>query len=267
MKALLTTAALFAAALFILDVPAALAQTTFDAGGDGSSWEDPKNWTAGVPDEDDLVTIGKSYTVELDQGNGVADSLSIAGELNITGYSLTVDGSTSSSHTITRSVYLRDGSSSLVFTGRNHSISGSGGAIIGEHNTAMIDDDGSSRQLTIASGFTIQGALTIDMSLVNNGTVLADDGTTEGSRDRLLLDLGTYTGSGLFEVTRALGGNPVYLEFDATGVTATGLATGFTVSPNGTLDCETTVTTTKAASLSFTGGKIIADAGVTVTFN
>ena len=188
--------------------------------------------------------------------------------LTISGCTLTLDGSNGdSTSTINGTVVLADSSSTLRIKTNDHTMTGTG-SIIGEHNSATIDDHPvNPGGLTLASGLTIRGALRIALDLVNNGTVLADDGTTEGSRDRLLLDSGEYTGSGLFEVTRAIGLNPVYLEFDATGVTATGLATGFTVSANGTLDCETTVTTSKAASLSFTGGTIIADAGVTVTFN
>ncbi len=137
-----------------------------------------------------------------------------------------------------------------------HTLAGTG-SIIGEHNLATIDDDPvDSAELTVAPGFTIEGALRICLDLVNNGTVRANDATTPGSRDRLTLDSGRFTGSGVFEVNTA----GAFLKFDATGVTATGLGTGFTLSA-GTLDCDANVTTT--GNLSFTGGKIDVAGGVT----
>ncbi len=142
----------------------------------------------------------------------------------------------------------------VTIRANGHTLAGTG-SIIGEHNLATIDDDPvDSAELTVAPGFTIEGALRICLDLVNNGTVRANDATMAGSRDRLTLDSGRFTGSGVFDVNTA----GASLKFDATGVTATGLGADFTVS-SGTLDIDENVCT--AGDLTFTSGTIDVAAG------
>ena len=180
--------------------------------------------------------------------------------LDLDRYTLTLGGNAATTSTIDGTLVLSQPESKLRIKSNDHTVTGNGN-IIGEHNSATIDDHPVfPGDLIIASGFTVRGALKVELDVVNNGTILADDATTQGSRDTLTLNSGAYTGSGVFEVNRWLGTNTAYLEFDATGVTATGMAADFSVS-NGTLDIGVNVCTT--GDLSFTGGTINVAAGKT----
>lgn len=177
------------------------------------------------------------------------------GYLYIASATLTLTGQGNHTTSIVDGCVVLTGSNSVLrIKKRDHTISGTG-FLIGQHNSALIEGHPSNPGgLTVAAGFTIEGALKIALDLINNGKVRAND-PTAGS-DTLTIDSGTITGTGTFEVNTA----GASLEFDATGVTATGLAADFSVSA-GALDIDTNVTTT--GDLAFTGGKIDVQSGAT----
>lgn len=281
-RTLLTTAALFAAALFILNVPTAYGTVTWDGEANDGLWSSPTNWSADtlptIGDDVEFPVMTGTYTVTMDgAASGDDDLIGYARTLDVhvnatitilAGHRLEVSNAADLVSNIDGDIVLAGSGSTLRFM-YDHYVQAKTddtgtGQIIGEHNSAIIDDDPeNARTLTIRerpSGdgdeMIIRGALTIQVSLVNDSRVLANDGTAEGTRDRLTLDSGTFTGSGTYEVNTP----NAFLEFDAAGVTATGLATDFAVS-NGTLDIDVNVTTT--GELTFTGGTITVEAGDT----
>lgn len=179
------------------------------------------------------------------------------GYLYIAGAKLTLTGRGNHTTSIVDGCVVLAGSNSVLqIKKRDHTLSGTG-FLIGQHNSALINDHPSNPGgLTIASGFTIEGALKTRLNLVNNGKVLANDPTA--GADRLTIDTGTITGSGTFEVNTA----GAFLQFSS-GITANGLSGPFTVS-NGTLDIrDDDVKTT--GDLTQTSGKIDVDDGAMFT--
>ncbi len=275
MKALLTTAALFAAALFILDVPAANAAdkyfyhtqgTAQEWSSDswysdkhhGSSTSEPTSSDHAIIEDDcylDADEVCQRFTVK----SGI--QLELASVVTGSGYRLDVGDQDGRTSYVDGTVLLSDDTSKLRFM-YAHTVqpatTNSDGYITGEHNSAVIDDDPSNaRILTIAMDGTgeliIQGALKVQLSLVNNSRVLADDGTTdEDTRDTLLLYSGTVSGSGVWEVAKAIGDYTAFLEFGS-GITSATVTGDFVVS-DGTLYIDDVVST--SGGLCFTGGKI-----------
>ncbi len=175
-------------------------------------------------------------------------------KLDLNGYTLTLGGNGGGTSTIHGTLVLSGPNSHLRIKSNDHTMTGSG-YLVGEHNWAVIDDHPAfPGDLIIASGFTVAGAMQIDLDLVNNGRVLADDGTTDtGSRNTLLLSSGTITGSGVWEVDKSIGAYTAFLEFGSGVTSATGLTGDFVVS-DGTLYIDDVVST--SGGLCFTGGKI-----------
>ena len=68
------------------------AQNTWNGGGDGTSWEDPLNWTVGIPELADRVIIDAGNTVIISSA-AEAESVDNSGDLTIQpNHSLTIIG-------------------------------------------------------------------------------------------------------------------------------------------------------------------------------
>lgn len=87
-------AAVALAALFAIHGSASALVVTWDGGGDGSSWEDPLNWsTNALPGPADDVTIALGTGVTLTRGVVSIASLNVSRDLTLAGGSLAVAGS------------------------------------------------------------------------------------------------------------------------------------------------------------------------------
>ena len=168
-KRLLTVAALFAAALFILDVPAAMADTYRSAqSGDWdqlTTWEifnDP-NWATptkdqGVPACGDNATIRNGHTVDVDTSESV-DYVTVdsGGYIDIQASgTLTLCAASTSTISQDKGIYLSSSTSTLAVSA-NHTLSGSG-SVEGRDNAAQIEISGNN---TLTNTTTIEGALEI----------------------------------------------------------------------------------------------------------
>ena len=71
-----------------------LAAVAWDAGGDGSHWSDPLNWSSNVlPTSADDVTINfGSGTVQHDTGTDTVNSLTTTNKLSLSGGTLAING-------------------------------------------------------------------------------------------------------------------------------------------------------------------------------
>ncbi len=204
-----------------------------------------------------LVGVGTTFALYHDATYGCMD---VAGTLRIAaGATLTLDGDPCSASTVDGTVFLEGSGSVLAIKDDDHAIGGSG-KIIGEHNSAAIcEQPGQSRTLTIDTNLTVQGCLKVKMnSFVNNGTVLANDSTTNATRDTFELYSGTPSGSGAWQAVRVYGSNDACLKFSES---ATGLTGAFTVSGSSMLFVEVEVDVCTTGDLTFTGGKILVAAG------
>ena len=267
MKALLTTAALFAAALFILDVPAANAATEWKSsqGSWNGNWSDSAHWTAGVPDSSDVVTFPTSgvgdYTVTMNANPGYAKTLDVHADARISisdQKRLEIGNADSQSSTISGDILLPYDESVLRFM-YSHTLSDSGGYITGSHASAKIEIvDGK----TLTSQITIDGMLQIyglaggsTTRFINGsgGLVRADDaGTLELNVDAL--DDGTNCSAGDWEVS---GDSAAILQFT---VGSTKLSGDFTVNvshASGKLWIRDNVAT--EGDLIFSDGTILVD--------
>jgi hypothetical protein len=199
------------------------------------------------------VTLSGTLTVDcVDVAKGGTIVLQSGGTLVLTG----AKGNDTS--TVNGCIVLEECDSVLRITS-DHTFTGDG-CIRGECNTALVTGM-NLYTLTIRAPFMICGALTMAVDFVNNGTVRADEASS-GTCDTLLIDSGTITGNGSFEVVTA----GAWLEFDATGVDATGLYTYFTLD-GGTLDCETDVTSTRPGCFSAErGSTVYVGPGLSVIF-
>jgi hypothetical protein len=274
MKLFKLTLAIAMAALLLNGVTARANTTTFSqtVQEDGVyKWSNSSNWDNGVPTADKRAVVPSNCwcTVYASDANAAADTISVRGILDVqAGRKLTLDNSeaTPDNSFVSGTVYLRgfqDSGAALEFKDNNHEISG-GGKIIGQHNNAEIKEySGQSRTLTIASGLTVQGALKVKVySFVNNGTVMADDGTATTTRDTLELNSGIPSGSGAWKAVRSTGSNDAVLKFR---VSATGLTGGFTISADSILDVDADVTSDGTyAHSTFNGGAIDVASGVTL---
>ena len=278
---ILTTAALFAAALFILDNPAAYAGTYyFHAGGGSGNWSDGSKWyqtacnsgsTGTVPGAGDRAVIcaGQTCNVDIavDESNpfgAVADTIDVQGTLNIQdGKTLTLDNNndnvaaTPDGSVVAGTLNLQytSSASELAFITSDHTLTGAG-SIVGANHATLITLG--SNSLDLESQITIAGALQITESgtptttSFKNGSGGCVDADTSGTLEIVTVD-SIAAGSGEWKVT-ASGAN---LKFS---VAATGESGAFTVSA-GTLDIDQNVTTT--GDLTFTGGTIDVASGKT----
>ena len=194
------SAAVFAM-LFAGSPRAVAVTTTMTTSGD---WHTAGNWDNGVPQQDDKAVIPSGKAATITTGNAVADNLELGGTLSISTHKLTLDGDdVSATHVIKDAgvLTLANSGAKIEFSERNHSITTDedGGAILGSNNGAVIDDDDDSRQLTIANGIKIHGRLVVDVELINNGTVDADNNVV-GSI--LSFTNNASNGSGVYKVSQ-----------------------------------------------------------------
>lgn len=235
-RSILTVAALFAAALFILDVPAAMATDFTWDGSASTAWNNPANWTAGsgYPDDSgDTATIPSSSVKNEPTVN-----------VNVTVGSVTVQAN----RTLTLTADLTTGSltmecDGIVTTGANTlTITNSGGLTINTGGLLNVNGAGEVR-LTGGGTHTINGTaadiglrLSVDGStlriydanvtltgtgyvegrnngaqiLITDGETLTNEITIEGSLQ--ICGPGTLDNEGLVEATRANNENDNKLE-------------------------------------------------------
>jgi hypothetical protein len=124
------------------------ADNTFqpDVGSSGD-WNDPNDWTAGVPTAGQNVIVPSGKTCTLDTTNGVADSLDIDGDLFINGVSLTVDGTSDQSHDVSDTIDM-DASGRLVFISHSPTLTGASGSIL---DGTLELDLGATRTLSLST--------------------------------------------------------------------------------------------------------------------
>ncbi len=173
-RTLLTTAALIAAALFILDVPAANAGTqTWNFS--GSNWNNAANWDASdgaseaaVPTSADLAVLPTNsstpYTVYMDANPGQCISLNIHVDATLSindDKTLEVYGDNVTSY-VDGFILLPYDVSELDFKGTHIvSYTGTRGTIDGDHNDAQItiaEDEMLTSQVNITGSLAITGA-------------------------------------------------------------------------------------------------------------
>lgn len=276
MKLLKTTLILAIGATLVAATAAQAKTTTFqqvdDTGHTGVYyWSNASNWNNGLPAAGDQAVVPKGAVATVDTSDATCitgyltlqakDMSNDGGRVNIaTGKKLTLDGN-GSAQTSTFAdgsrVRLMGASSAIEIKDDNHTFDAASGAegVIGESNSAEIREaSGQTRQLTLNDSDTImKGAMRIKLNLVNNGMVVADDGTSSGSRDTLEFYSGTFTGSGQFVAHRATGGSPAILKVGA-GVTATAPTGPVKVFANSVIDVDEDFST--SGDLDFQGGSI-----------
>ncbi len=167
----------------------ATADDIWTGSGDGYSWFDASNWSAGVPGAGSNVTIGGGTITVVVDGTAQAGSINASRPIEISGSnSLTLaKGSTfSSSLTLAGAAFLATGDA-VVVGGSDGALFWSGGALTGAGSLAL-DGQGTgllSGALTLNLPFQNSGALTLagaaldgTGSLSNLGTLTAAAGTT-----------------------------------------------------------------------------------------
>ena len=280
MKLFKLTLAIAMGAIFMAGATAQAAtfsQSTQDMATGKYLWSEQDNWTGGsgaggMPAAGDTAVIPETLVATVNDTSAVAGKLDIQNVSNsgakveiIAGGKLTLNNNGNAELTSTiaddTSLVLTSSTSVVELDNDDHIFSGSG-KIIGEHNDAEIREiSGETRQLTLTS-FTMSGAMKVDLDLVNNGKVIADDGTTATSRDTLELFRGIFTGSGEWHAIRAFGANTAILQVRS-GVTASAPTGAFKVSADSKAVFNESFTTT--GNLTFDGGKIVVAAGKTFT--
>lgn len=293
-KRLLTVAALFAAALFILDVPAAMATDHNWQGDVSSDWNVGGNWDQGtVPGPNDEAIIGDvtnpSYhdpvvpatptnavgAIKIEDGGLLMVDTSSSGTQAV----LTVDPGTETGKLIIESggkltigedgtVWLDDAvtheiGGTIELTDQDSILHFDDTATVGEHSSVSgtIDGQDDDAQIAIANGktltneITIQGALVVDDAVAASAT-FANHGLVHANRTSApwVLDVATAT------ITDT-SGNRWQASANANATlrfsNCAALSGNITVS-NGVLDIDANVCTT--GTLDFSGGKIeIAD--------
>ena len=284
-RTLLTTAALIAAALFILDVPAAYADSQtlyFDNAGEGSAWSTVGNWSSDpkthvapsdgfAPREDDRAVILSGYTCDV-TANEAADTLDVRGTLNIqAGNTLTLDDDNgpAGNHEVSGTLNIlgdaesNGGVLSFIDTA-TQTISDSGTIDLQYYDSTT---PANSASILIASGVTLgvsptvcgSGIIRGDGSYTNNGLLDADDvdGTLSVAIGTTLEDTADS------HATRyQVSASGAVLHFDAAITTATGLDGRFVMTVAGTLDFDEPVTSKGRLQLS--AGTVYVDANVTL---
>lgn len=191
-------------------VSAGLGETiTFD-GSFSSDWNTAANWELDrKPTSSDHAVIPSGKTCEIGNANADADSIDVAGTLEITGKDLRLHGAAS---TLTGTIKMRLDAGAvkarIVFPGatQDHSITGStlacieakadnggGGVIVGQ---------GDDHKLTIGSGVTVEGSITVTLiDLNNNGLFRVNDGNDTMILGLLADNLITISGTGEFNTS------------------------------------------------------------------
>ena len=270
-KQLLTVAALFAAALFILDVPAAYARNIESSGSGSGDWDDTSSWTdtktgqapTSKPNAGDFVTIKNGHDIDVDTSPECADHITVetGAQLDIAANcTLTLDGSGSTTSTVDGAINLEAAGSKLAFTANSQTLTGSGN-IDGCDSSATIEiADG----LTLTSDITIEGELQIFGTAGGNTTRFINDtgGLVRANRVGTLdlnvdaLDDGTNCSDGDWVVSSA---NAAILEFSVGSILLSGDFTVNVSHANGTLWIQANVAT--EGDLIFSDGKIQVDSG------
>ncbi len=266
-RSLLTTAALFAAALFIIDVPAAnAADRYFYHGGAAQAWSSA-NWyqdaahTKGAlePTRTDHAIIEADCYLGADevcQSFAVDDGVTLELANGATGYMLEVGDQDGRTSTVDGTVLLSDDTSKLEFDYAHTVSTSDSGDIDGAHNSARIDITGANDTVTISSGVTVHGAMQIRAgsgTFDNDGLVEAD-AAAENDNTIECYD-GTFAGgSGTYKVATS----GATLKF-ASGITADSMSAAFDVG-GGTLDMDDDDVDT-SGGLTFTDGTIDVAAG------
>ena len=247
-KSILTTAAIFAVALFILDVPAASADTKYfyhteetpqawssaywytDTEGGGSSTTEPDSTDHAIIEADCKLSAHEEC-----QSFYVNSSVYLYLADGATGYRLDVGDADGRTSTVLQSqgVQLSDDTSVLRFL-YSHTVTG-GGTLDGQDNGAKIEIADSE---TLTSSTTIEGNCQIlpvvdatSTTFLNSGTVHANNpGTLDLAVDSL------DSPSGAWQVSSS---STAILKFSIGSTTMTGI---FTVN-EGTLDIDDSVDT------------------------
>jgi hypothetical protein len=247
---------------------------TFAPPGSSGAWNTASNWSLNqVPTAAQNVVVPSGKTCNLDTSNGVADSLDIAGDLNINGVTLTIDGSSDSSHAMSGTLDL-DSSGVLRFVDNNPSFAGGGsvtGGWLGVGTGVTIALPQASIDL-LPESIDVEGTLNINsgawgfVDMENDGTVNIESSATvsfsaspvnNGLLDvNGVLDFGAaVTGSSNGEF-KANGGE---IEFSAASTSLTG---HFYVLNGGLLDIKDNVVTTgDLKQFADSGSQIIVAAG------
>ena len=283
MKALLTTAAVFAAMMILVPAAFATSETLyFDNNGGNHEWSNVANWSTSpsthvapsdnsYPLEDDrAVILSSSEYCTISSQDAAADTLVVqsGAELNIEAQrqlTLDHDNGPAGDTEIAGTVNLNYDSeneyfSTLEFRDSNQAVSGSG-SIKGWGNTCRLSISTSN---TLTNETTIEGSMQIRAgsgTFQNNGTVEANH--YDDDDDTLTLYSGTFSGGTStcnegYKVTESL----ATLLIGVGSPTITSLSADFFIE-DGTLDIQASVATT--GGMRFTGGTISVNAGCSFT--
>ena len=230
-KSILTTAAILAAALFILDVPAANAAVNYwqASRGDSGNWTDTAHWSLGhVPTASepvDFPALSGAYIVTMNANEGAGSNEGYAQTLTMhanctlnipTGKVLEIGSADSQTSTINGDIHLQASGSTLRFM-YSHTLAGAG-TLDGQDNGAKIEI-ADSEMLT--STTTIEGNCQIlpvpdatNTTFLNSGTVHANN---PGTLDLAVYSLGSPGGN--WQVSTSAS---AILEFSVGSTTMTG---------------------------------------------
>jgi hypothetical protein len=227
----------------------ALADTTFTNGNGNNNWNDAGNWSAGVPDATDLVTIPANLLCIVNVTGAVADRLSIAstGELRIaSGKDLTLDNTPSGTGSVvngTLSLKTVSGTGAVLrIIDNDHPFSGSGTIVGDDTNSKIQIEQGIAfkNQMTMGGSYKVERddsygtsspAYFHNYNSSNAGTVQANSGkTVQFASSVNLADLGAS-----FWIA-----NAGTIQFDAA---ATGLGGTFRVLSCGTFVVNANIAT------------------------
>lgn len=168
-----TLLTLFATAVFgiVMANPVNAADSTWH-GSEGTGWNDPDNWSRGVPGSGDTATIPDVANDPLIDSSVTVGTLIIntGAVVTVTGgfspVTLTLDGTTA--HDIDGDLVLSNGTAALKFSA-SVTVDGEG-AIIGEHNGAKFQIEGGD---TVTNEMSVQGQMAIETDGGSgNGTFL-----------------------------------------------------------------------------------------------
>ena len=244
------------------NAPPPLTPDNWTGSGGDSNWGTSANWSAGVPNSTDAVTIGTTTANVNMNVAGSFGSLTLSGtgdSLNVLdNQTLTADGSISN----TGSISLSSGGNTtqLVIGVSNVTLSGTGTVTMGNNPSNRIIGNASADTLTNSS--TIQGAGQIgagQMTLVNSGTIDANAGA--GQNVLFINTSGGTTNTGTLEATN---GSTLSLDgstFSNTGGTVKAVGSGSVV------NLQSGVTVTGGTLTTSSGGVIQTVSGDSATLS
>ncbi|HRY71301.1 MAG TPA: hypothetical protein P5304_25105 [Phycisphaerae bacterium] len=214
---------------------------SWDAGGDGKSWEDARNWSNDtLPGPGDDVTIGSGYTVEHGTGTHTVASVTSQSPLTLLSGTLEVTGAAS----VTNTVKLQGGvlkgatltaTSTLIPAGYNGYLD----AVTLGTNLDVLDGS----QLSFRNGLTLSGAtVTLNTgTLYNYSNMLAENTQTLGGTGQVVFNGTIDSGNMLYAsgagATLTIGSGVTVKTGTKGGSVGTG---GRTVVNQGTISAETT---------------------------